>query len=95
MNNKCEFCGLDVFTRHHHLIPRSKKGKETADCCFVCESFIHATWDNNQLRDTYNNVDIILADKNFQKFLKWRRKQAADTIFKSDRGHNRDKNKYH
>lgn len=95
MSNKCSFCGMDVYTRQHHLIPRAKKGKETAPACFCCEDFIHKTWNNNELRDYYNSVDAILATTQFQRFLKWRRNQPADTIFKSDRGQNRDKNKYH
>ena len=84
-----------TLTRDHHLVPRAKGGTKTAACCEVCESYIHKTWNHNQLRDIYNSVEIILADEGFQKFLKWRRKQPATTLFKSSRGKNRDKNKYH
>jgi hypothetical protein len=73
-----------VHTRKHHLIPRCRKGKETIDCCETCESYIHKTWNHNELGDTFNSVKAILADEGFQKFLKWRRKQTADTLFKSD-----------
>lgn len=91
----CEFCGMKTYTRQHHLVPRCKDGKETADTCPTCESYIHKTWDHRQLRDTYNSVDAILADGGFQKFLKWRRKQPATTLFKSHSGKFRDKNPYH
>lgn len=92
--NRCEFCGLDVFTRKHHLTPRSKGGKETADTCETCESYIHKTWTHNELRDIYNSVEVILANEGFQKFLKWRRKQPSTVLFKSEPGKFRDKRRY-
>jgi 5-methylcytosine-specific restriction enzyme A len=90
----CIFCGMDTSVREHHLIPRCKDGTETVPVCEVCESFIHKTWNHNQLRDTYNSVGAVLADDGFQKFLKWRRKQPATVLFKSSPGKYRDKRKY-
>jgi glutaredoxin-related protein len=78
----------------HHIIPRCKKGKELVPTCEVCEGWIHSNYSHNQLRDTYNSVEIILADENFQKFLKWRRKQDPDVLFKSDINKSRSKRKY-
>lgn len=92
--NICEFCGMRTVTRGHHVVPRCKGGKETVETCETCESYIHKTWSHNQLRDTYNSVDSILADEGFQKFLKWRRKQPIMTIFKSVPNKIRDKRKY-
>lgn len=92
---KCSFCNIITVCRQHHLIPRVKGGIKTVLTCMTCESFIHQSWSHSELRDIYNSTDAILATVQFQKFLKWRRKQSADTIFKSDRGNNRDKNKYH
>jgi len=91
---KCEFCKIDTLTRKHHLIPRSKNGKETADTCETCESYIHKKWTHNQLRDTYNNVETILADEGFQKFLKWRLKQPATALYKSVPAKHRDKRRF-
>jgi hypothetical protein len=93
--NKCEFCKLNVHTRQHHLIPRARGGIDAVACCETCESYLHKTWDHRQLRDTFNSVEAILANEGFQKFLKWRRKQPAETLFKSDPGKYRDKNPYH
>lgn len=91
----CALCQLPAPTRQHHLIPRCKKGTETIPCCFTCENFLHRQWNHNQLRDTYNNIETILEDKGFQKFLRWRRKQPPTVLFKSDKSKYRDKNKYH
>ena len=92
--SECVFCNLTTFTRGHHVVPKSKNGNVIVPTCETCESFIHKTWSHNELRDVYNSVELILADKKFQTFLKWRLKQPTTTIFKSSRGKHRDKNKY-
>ena len=92
--NRCVFCGLTTFTRGHHIVPRAKGGEETVQTCITCEDFIHQTWSHNELRDIYNTVESILQNEKFQKFLKWRRKQPATVVFKSDRGCERCKRKY-
>ena len=93
--DKCVFCNLTTLTRGHHIIPKSKNGKITVPTCQTCEGFIHSTWSHNELRDTYNNIETILNNEKFQKFLKWRLKQPTTVIFKSSAGKTRDKNKYH
>ena len=97
MNNiaQCRFCGMITATRGHHVIPKSKGGETIVPTCETCESFIHKTWNHNELRDVYNTVESILVNDKFQAFLKWRRKQPPTVIFKSSPGKFRDKNKYH
>jgi len=90
----CVFCELNVYTRQHHIIPKSKGGMDTVNACETCENWVHNKWSHNQLRDTYNNVETILNDEDFQKFLKWRKKQSTTTLFKSEPGKFRDKRKY-
>lgn len=90
----CVFCKIDPNTRGHHIIPKCKYGNVIVDACESCESFIHKTWSHNELRDVYNNVDTILNDEKFQKFLKWRLKQQIGVVFKSKAGKLRDKGKY-
>jgi len=93
--DQCVFCKLITLTRGHHIIPKSKGGTDIVSSCETCESFLHKTWTHNELRDIYNNVEIILVDDKFQKFLKWRLKQPITVIYKSLNGKFRDKNKYH
>lgn len=90
----CVFCKLETLTRDHHIIPKSKGGTTVMSTCSTCENFIHKTWSHNELRNTYNTVDIILNNDKFQKFLKWRLKQPIGTVFRSDPGKNRNKRKY-
>jgi hypothetical protein len=90
----CVFCGLRTETRSHHIIPKSRGGTATVYTCLTCESFIHNTWSHRELEETYNNVETIVNDPKFQKFLKWRLKQPVDSEFKSSKGQFRDKRKY-
>ena len=92
----CEFCNRpDVPGMHlHHVIPKCKKGKEVVDTCGCCGSFIHKTWSHNELRDTWNTVEIIQADERFQKYLKWLMKQPPSRKFKTDARNGRARGKY-
>jgi hypothetical protein len=42
-----------------------------------CEDFIHKTRSHNELRDTINTVEAILADTRFLRFLHWLHKLWA------------------
>lgn len=80
MAQSCVFCKRQVPTRGHHMVPRCKGGTEIVPACHSCEDFIHKTWSHNELRDTFNTVETILADARFQKFLKWLYKQQETAV---------------
>lgn len=90
----CIFCKREVLTRGHHVVPRCKGGTEIVPTCHSCEDFIHKTWSHNELRDTFNSVETILADARFQKFLKWLHKQDETAVFHTQRNRNRKPGKY-
>jgi hypothetical protein len=94
MTESCVFCKRQVPTRGHHVVPRCKGGTEIVPTCHSCEDFIHKTWSHNELRDTFNSVESILADARFQKFLKWLHKQHETAVFRSQRGRSRKPGKY-
>ena len=94
MNEGCVFCGRDVATRGHHVVPRCKGGRETAPTCQSCEDFIHKTWSHNELRDTFNTVEKIKADARFQKFLRWLYKQQESAVFHTRRNRARPRSRY-
>jgi hypothetical protein len=93
-NEKCVFCDREVLTRQHHIVPKSKGGKETVSACESCENYIHKTWTHNELRDIYNNVETILSNEGFQKFLKWLKKQQIGVVFYSDKNRNKPRGRY-
>ena len=94
MTESCVFCKRQVSTRGHHVVPRCKGGTEIVPTCHSCEDFIHKTWSHNELRDTFNSVESILADARFQKFLKWLHRQQETAVFRSQRGRTRKPGKY-
>jgi 5-methylcytosine-specific restriction enzyme A len=96
MSETCSFCGRsDVPGMHgHHVVPRCKNGKIVVPTCGSCGSFIHATWSHNELRDTWNTVEKIVADERFVRFLKWLGKQHPTAKFRTARNNNRPAGKY-
>lgn len=96
INETCAYCKRqNVPKMHgHHVVPKCKGGKVIAPTCGACGSFIHATWSHNELRDTFNTVEKIVADERFQKYLKWILKQQPTAHFKTMRNNDRAKGKY-
>lgn len=62
----------------HHLIPRSRGGKETLTICSDCHRQVHALFTNKQLDHEFNSVEAIMADERFAKYVKWVAKRPAD-----------------
>lgn len=82
---KCPICGRDMHDNNsnmHHLLPKLKGGKREGDNMVrlhvVCHSKIHSLWDENELRDVYNNIDTIMSDERIQKFAKFVSKKDPD-----------------
>ena len=94
MDEACAFCDRQVPTRGHHVVPRCKGGRDIAPTCHSCEDFIHKTWSHNELRDTFNSVESILADVRFQKFLQWLQRQHESTVFRTRRNRTRRPGRY-
>ena len=71
----CPVCGRPLIpgpsVNRHHLIPQLKGGTEAFPVHRVCHNKIHATWDENQLRDTYNTFEAIRVAPEMQSFIKW------------------------
>lgn len=82
--NRCQLCGCETELTKHHCVPQSKcknkykQIKEDSDnhiwICRQCHDHIHATYDNNWLRDNLNTLDKILADEKIMTFVNWRKK---------------------
>jgi len=84
----CILCKRDVsdlYIQYHHLIPKSKHGKVTIPICESCHNFIHKTWTNKELRDSYNNIETIYNDGKYKKFYKWLLKQSLEKSHKTKR----------
>ena len=74
----CQICGRETpedFQEKHHLIPRSKKGKETIIVCCDCGNQLHLLFTIKQMEYTYNTLEEILANEKVQSWVKWIRKK--------------------
>jgi hypothetical protein len=82
----CPLCNRDIeHTSDHHLVPRSRGGKETLPVCLDCHKSVHAFFTNKELEDKYNTVDSLLADEKFSTHIKWLSKQDPKRRYKTKR----------
>lgn len=79
---KCPICGRgsDDTMDEHHLIPKSKKGKETVTIHRVCHDKIHSVFTNQELAKDYYTVDLIMQNEAMQKFAGWVAKKGPNFI---------------
>ena len=70
----CPLCEREIPTAQrdaHHLIPKSKGGRETHFLHRICHRQIHALFTENELAKTYNNVAQLLMHPEIEKFVVW------------------------
>ena len=84
---RCSLCGRELgethFWNEHHLLPKSKKGKDVVPLHRVCHNHLHATFTENELRDLYNEFGdyipfLLRNDERIIKFAKWIAKKPLD-----------------
>lgn len=79
----CFICGRITPPRYiekHHLIPKSRKGKETILVCNNCGNQLHHLFSNKEMEKTYNTLETILADERVQKWIKWVRNKKDFSV---------------
>jgi len=79
----CPFCSRLTpieFQEKHHLIPKSKKGRETILCCCSCGDMIHQIFTIKDLNKKYNSVESIKNNDKFQKWIQWISKKTDFSI---------------
>jgi hypothetical protein len=85
----CPLCGRPVpspdLLSDHHLVPRSRGGKETEAICVDCHKQIHAMYGNKRLEEELNSVEALLADPKFAKFAVWIARRPFGSMAKARR----------
>ena len=91
-DTRCELC-LREATRYtvHHLVPRSRGGKlgPTTRLCSTCHRQLHALFSEATLARELHSLDLLRANPEVARFLKWARRQKGDTGFRVRRSNNR------
>ena len=64
----------------HHLVPKSKGGRETEFLHRICHRQIHALFTESELAKQYFTVEAILTHPEARKFVDWVKKKPPDFI---------------
>ena len=75
---ECPVCDRSTphkFQEKHHLVPKSKKGKETVIVCCDCGDMIHKIFSLKELEKEYNSIDAIGSDERIVKWVSWVQKK--------------------
>lgn len=80
----CPICDRPMYElqgsiNRHHFVPKSKGGKEQEFAHTICHNQIHALWSETELARQYSDPELIRADPDMQKFIKW--VQKKDPLF--------------
>ena len=70
----CPICDREIPLTQmdaHHLIPRSKGGKETQYLHRICHRQIHALFTETELARRLNSADAIREHPQMQRFIEW------------------------
>ncbi len=55
----------------HHLLPKSKGGKDTVPIHQICHRHVHATFTEKELAKLYSTFEALLTNEQVQSFVKW------------------------
>jgi HNH endonuclease len=70
----CPICEREIPTAQrdaHHLIPKSRGGKDTQFLHRICHRQIHALFTDKELANQYNNVAQLLTHPEMITFVAW------------------------
>lgn len=76
----------------HHLVPKSKGGRETQYLHRVCHRQIHALLTETELARTYHHVEALLAHPGIARFVAWI-KTKPDNFYERTRKSQRLRNR--
>ena len=81
----CSLCGREIppaLESRHHLVPKLKGGKTTADNIVVlhrpCHDKVHAVFSEAELARSYSSVDELLTHPEIHKFARWIAKRPIE-----------------
>ncbi|MEL6919547.1 MAG: HNH endonuclease [Pseudomonadota bacterium] len=69
---------LDLRSKRHHFVPKSRGGRETVPIHPICHKTLHVNFTNKQLEDAGARVELLRADDETARFLKWVARKPPD-----------------
>lgn len=84
----CAICNRELpedayYSDEHHLIPKSKKGKDKVLIHRMCHNKIHSIWSEKELADYYHTFERIRSHPEMEKYIKWFSKKPIDFYVKT------------
>jgi len=76
----CALCGRPLGRRveWHHVVPKSRGGRETLPLHPICHRAIHANVSNKDLERLYPTLEALKAREDIAAFLTWIANKPAD-----------------
>lgn len=87
----CPLCGrpFGLRTEDHHLIPRSRGGRETVKIHPICHRKIHTTLTEREIAEDYATVPALKAHPDIARFIRWVRNKPPDFYKRTERSANK------
>jgi 5-methylcytosine-specific restriction endonuclease McrA len=71
----CPLCGRKLVTgssvNQHHLVPRSRNGRDTIALHRICHAAIHAALSEKELERQYNTMERLREHPQLSRFIAW------------------------
>ncbi|MCS6877182.1 MAG: HNH endonuclease [Geminicoccaceae bacterium] len=71
----CPLCGRPMIAGasvdRHHLVPRSRGGRETVFMHRICHRKLHSLWNERELERSFCDIEAIRAHPEIRKFVAW------------------------
>jgi 5-methylcytosine-specific restriction protein A len=82
----CPLCEREVpALSDHHLVPKSRGGRDTEPICLDCHRMIHVLFDNKTLERELGTVEALRAEPRMAKYLAWISKRPGGRRYRARR----------
>lgn len=86
----CPLCGRSIPPSQrdaHHLVPKSRGGRETAWLHRICHRQLHALFSESELANRYHQVEALLAHPEVIRFVQWVKTKPDDFFERTRKSH--------
>jgi hypothetical protein len=76
----CFLCARPLGSRveWHHVVPKSRRGRETVPLHPICHRTIHSAISNRDLERSYDSAEALRAHPEIAKFIAWVQSKDPD-----------------
>jgi hypothetical protein len=86
----CPLCGRRLLAgksiNQHHLVPRSRNGRDTVALHRICHAAIHAALSEKELARQYHTMERLRDNPQFRRFIAWVRRKPPEFWVRTRQG---------